>query len=398
MNVYLLGAGASKAYEKSKTGVKMPLANDFFRTFNDLDISSNGWVLVGDIINYVQEKRNISALEFSNFTEDIEQLHSEIQENYLQAIKEDNFEKIVRYGKAFSQLVFLFSSVINEIQNGEESKFHKNLVLGLKDDDIIITFNWDTLIDKSLRYNKKWSPQNGYSLTPRGIYKNKWVKEEVGESNNLLLKLHGSTNWISSYINYNFQTKKIEFAHAGADNMVYIYESTEKPYACYDGRYMGGYEDFSMGYYPPNIPSNKFKNEIPEGHLGVRNILRTGINPKGNSSSEGIVSMPIIIPPVKNKSYDFYGDLFPSIWEKAENALSMADRIFVLGYSFPATDIPSTNLFKNAFSKRKTIPDIIIVNPNTEELLHKFKIDFGVPETKIKVHKEYITSNYIILA
>jgi hypothetical protein len=52
MNVYLLGAGASKSYEESKTGAKLPLANDFFETFNNLDISSNGWVLVGDIINY----------------------------------------------------------------------------------------------------------------------------------------------------------------------------------------------------------------------------------------------------------------------------------------------------------------------------------------------------------
>ena len=67
MNAYLLGAGASKSYEASKTNERLPLANDFFNTFNKLDISSNGWVLVGDIINYVKTNRNITVLEFSSF-------------------------------------------------------------------------------------------------------------------------------------------------------------------------------------------------------------------------------------------------------------------------------------------------------------------------------------------
>ncbi len=76
MNVYLLGAGASKSYEESKSGEKLPLANDFFETFNNLDISSNGWVLIGDIINYVNENRCISVLDFDSYNEDIEALHS----------------------------------------------------------------------------------------------------------------------------------------------------------------------------------------------------------------------------------------------------------------------------------------------------------------------------------
>ena len=153
MNVYLLGAGASKSYEESKTGEKLPLANDFFKTFNNLEISTNGWVLIGDIINYVKENRGVSVIDFSSYNEDIEALHSEIQNRYLDAIDKDDFVNIVHYGKAFNQLVFLFSSVINEVQNGIESEFHKNLVLNLKSNDSIITFNWDTLIDKSLHNN-----------------------------------------------------------------------------------------------------------------------------------------------------------------------------------------------------------------------------------------------------
>jgi hypothetical protein len=37
----------------------MPLARDVFETFSKLDISSNQWVMIGDIINHVSESRNI---------------------------------------------------------------------------------------------------------------------------------------------------------------------------------------------------------------------------------------------------------------------------------------------------------------------------------------------------
>lgn len=396
MNVYLLGAGASKSYESSKTGKSLPLANDFFKTFNNLDISSNGWVLIGEIINYVNDHRGVSILDFSSYNEDIENLHSEIQIRYLDAIKRDDIEDIIRYGKAFTQLVFLFNSVINEVQNGRESKFHKNLVLNLDDEDTIITFNWDTLIDKSLRNNTSWTLKNGYYITPELVYSDGWAKGKSGKSKNLLLKLHGSSNWISSYIDYNLQTKKIEFRHAGPENIFYAYEGTKKPYSCYDGRYMEGYEDFSMGYYPPNIPSENYKQDILEGHIRIQMVQRNGINPKGKASSDGIESMPIIIPPVKNKSYDFYGDLFQSLWKKAEDVLSKAETIYVLGYSFPATDTPSSDLFKSAFSRRRDIPNVVIVNPHPDAIAHKFKFEFGIPEENMNVYSEYITSDYIV--
>lgn len=394
MNVYLLGAGASKSYEISKTGNRLPLAKDFFKTFHELEISANGWVLIGDIINYVREKRNVDVLEFLKFNEDIEKLHSDIQKDYLEAIKKDSFEDITKYGKAYNQLVFLFCSVINEIQNGGESLFHKNLALGLNDDDAIITFNWDTLIDKSLVNNLSWSTQNGYSFQPKLIFKDGWKKGEPGESNVLLLKLHGSTNWLSSYIQFDFEDKKIGLNHSGPKDMVCVYESTKQPFPCYDGRYMDGYEAFSMGYYPPNLPSDLFTVKIPEGHTLIRNIVRSGINPKGNSGEEGVVSMPVIVPPVKNKSYDFYGDLFPTLWKRAEDALVKAETIYILGYSFPATDISSSNLFKQAFIRRISTPSIVIVNPYPDEILHKFKMEFGIPTKKIKVLKDFLCADY----
>lgn len=396
MNVYLLGAGASKSFEKSKSNQKLPLANDFFKIFNQLDISNNTWVLVGAILNYVKETRGVEPLDFTNYSEDIESLHSEIQIKFLEAIKKDDFGEISKYGQAFNQLIFLFCSVINEVQNGNESEFHKRLVLQLNKDDVFITFNWDTLIDKSLKYNTNWSLKNGYYVSPKLIFSNGWTEGEDNQSNILLLKLHGSTNWLSSYIHYDHHEKEISFFHDGPPNTFYAFEKTNQPYPCYDGRYMGGYEDFTMGYYPPNLPPLQKGKKIVDGHIGVKITPRFGINPKGTSSSDGVISMPIIIPPVKNKSYEFYGDLFPKLWNKAHDVLVKADKIYILGYSFPPTDIPSNDLFKSAFMNRTKIPEIIIVNPHPDELVYKFKYEFGIPENHLKVFSDYITKDYVI--
>jgi hypothetical protein len=59
MRAIVLGAGASKAYDQSASGVRMPLARDFFATFNKMAIAANPWVLWGKTINFLRETRGI---------------------------------------------------------------------------------------------------------------------------------------------------------------------------------------------------------------------------------------------------------------------------------------------------------------------------------------------------
>src|SRR5690606_18748492 len=112
----------------------------------------------------------------------------------------------------------------------------------------------------------------------------------------------------------------------------YVYEYTKEPYPTFAGRFMDGYEDFSFGYYPPNLPLKG--KEAPEGYLYVKAKLQFPNMPKGTSKDEGLVSMPLIIPPVKNKEYNLFGSLFKKIWDKAEEEISEAEEIHVIGYSF----------------------------------------------------------------
>jgi hypothetical protein len=49
--IYLLGAGASRGYFKSKAQVHPPLAKDYFKTFYNLFISRDLEVKIGFIVN-----------------------------------------------------------------------------------------------------------------------------------------------------------------------------------------------------------------------------------------------------------------------------------------------------------------------------------------------------------
>lgn len=318
--VIILGAGASKSYDKSKTGVKMPVAIDFFETFGKLDISENPWVLIGNIVNYVSERNNIDPMDFAEFSEDIEVLHSEIQQKLYKVLEKGRvWDKAgnIQLLKSYTELIFLFANVINEIQNGEISQTHLNLAKQLSNDDTIITFNWDTLMDRALKDVTDWNSESGYFVRPSAIYNDEW-KVVKGVSNHFLypklLKLHGSSNWLTSHFQPSTDGK-LELSQETDVNDFYIFEKASRPYSTYAGRYMGGYEEFSFGYYPPNLPLNG--KEPPKGYLHVRTKISNPFMPEGKAPETGLPSMPLIIPPVKTKEYDMFGSLFTKIWGQA---------------------------------------------------------------------------------
>jgi len=253
MRTFIIGAGASKAYSESPTNCRMPIANDFFQTFNKLNISNDLRVHVGDIINICKEDFKIDVMDFYNLSFNIEEFHSYIEQKLIIQMQEGNIFNNIYYYKAYKQLIFLFTSVINEIQNGTISEVHKNLIFSLNEDDSIITFNWDTLIDRALNEYTDWKTDFGYCIKPEKIYKNKWIKPDVENIKfNKLIKLHGSTNWITTYpIPDKNQIFKLN--QTIDKSAFYVYENTKEPYSCYDGRYEGPYEAFSYFYYPPNI-------------------------------------------------------------------------------------------------------------------------------------------------
>jgi hypothetical protein len=396
--VIILGAGASKSYEGSKTGVKMPIANDFFETFRKLDIAENPWVLIGELLHYISEMNNADILDFLNYNGDIETLHTEIQEKLYRELQRKNFKlgpDNITVIKTYNQLIFLFISVINEIQNGSISESHIALAKQLNDEDSIITFNWDTLMDRALKETSDWNTDFGYFVSPVAIFRNTWKNVDDNKKSlsfPVLLKLHGASNWLTSH---NLpENGKMELMQEIDPDKFFIYESTVNPYDCFAGKFMDGYEDFSYGYYPPNLPIQG--KSAPEGILIMSFRIKKPLVPEGMSNNSGLTAMPLIIPPVKHKEYDSFGDLFHDLWTETRDRLISADKIYIIGYSFPITDIRSDKLFTSAFKKRKDYPEIIILNPNPDDIFDRFHNQFGVPKNKIKVIKDYFNKDFIL--
>lgn len=70
-----------------------------------------------------------------------------------------------------------------------------------------------------------------------------------------------------------------------------------------------------------------------------------------------------IIPPEWQKAYD--QGAFASLWKQASAAIHRAERLVMVGYSLPPTDLHSTALFRTSL-KKAGLKSIVIVNPDSE--------------------------------
>lgn len=389
MRALVLGAGASKSYDASPTGQRMPIARDFFDIFDRLDLSANPWVLIGSIIGYVEDWMKAgSAFGYLRSGIDIEDLHSRIEADRDRVLSEQGLLEAMIPFKAYNELVFLFTAVINSIQNGPTSRPHVRLAKSLAPDDVVITFNWDTLLDRALAEATPWRPDAGYGVQPKCVFADGWREPNGGTGPaNTLLKLHGSTNWLTAYSTTDGHGQIVSGQDADPGSFG-IFERASGPYACFKGRYMGDHQPYSYGYYPPNLPFPG--RPAGEGRVIVRMTPRFPWMPDGDAPDDGLPSMPLIIPPVRNKTYDFFGSLFRTLWSQAEDALASADEIIIVGYSFPRTDVQSERLFRTAFSRRQSMPAVSILDPNPDPVAQRMR-DFGIDEAHLRVTAGYFT-------
>lgn len=383
MRVILLGAGASKSYGASPTGQRMPIAKDFFPTFFKLDAAANPWVLRDGLIHYLQSQKGIKDTDaYLAAGVDIEEIHSEIAVRLASVEKEVGGVDRIVLSKPYNQLMFLFATTLNEIANGPTSQSHIDLADSLRPEDVVLTFNWDTLMDRALMEATDWVPDSGYGIKPHRLFRDGWVGSEEKASPNTIIKLHGSVNWLTAHPIY--EGEELVLTHALPADSLFVYEHATRPYATHAGRYTDGYAPMTYGYYPPNLTDIPGRS-APDGHVFVRVQPKMPWMPEGQAGKQGLASMPLIIPPVKKKSYQFFGTLFEKLWRKAGDALEVCDEVVVIGYSFPKTDLKSLDLFKSAFLRRRSVPRITIIDPNPMRPKEVFQLELGIPESHLTV-------------
>ena len=82
------------------------------------------------------------------------------------------------------------------------------------------------------------------------------------------------------------------------------------------------------------------------------------------------------------------------IWKNAEDLLAQAEEIVVIGYSFPRTDTQSGTLFRKAFSRRKLMPRITIIDPAPQNIAENFQMDLGILPKNLNVFADYFSEMF----
>lgn len=328
--VFILGAGASYSHSNKE----FPLINDIFKVAKQLLVTS----LITDfkILNpnyecveiYIREKFNKSMFNIrqklniedilTNLEIDIEKTKS----NELQIVR-DRIIKII-----FITFIKLTLKSVYYKKNSEYFLFIKKL----QDNDTIITYNWDLLLDNILDREKLI-----IKIKDRNLYE--------GDIENTLKKQYLTMLMdLSAYRDYsNFRINA--------------------PYEQYHskGYYLKLHGSIDW-LYCPNEDCGSYSKVFPvKDIIGKKDIIAEYKCRECSSKMKHL-----IIPPVLNKNYSSF-PFVKKLWNIALEELKSADELVIWGYRLPPTDFYNRWLFRQKSDKLKKVS---IINP---ECFHKRK-------------------------
>lgn len=315
--VYILGAGASACFDRSGSGIKCPSAKNFFTVADRLLKSEPR-----------EETENYSSLVFFlkkyfNLTMDgIETAGLDMQDVLtfldLELEYSDSRDEIEFLQLAREQFMDLLSVTFSKALAGPPCPYHGSLASYLAEGDTVISFNYDLLMDTALTIScPYWNPLTGYGFRA-GTAGQVVAGNEVSAPKVLLLKPHGSFNWVIC--------KKCG----------------------------------SFFVLPPSQCGVPLKS-------ACLNDLWSG-QPRHDPER-------LIIPPSLKK--DVHGKIMQQVWTRAHNALENAGRVVVIGYSLPAADFLVKRLLYRSLSRNRALDEFELVDRNNHRsgspLINKYR-------------------------
>lgn len=319
----ILGAGASLGAAKypiesswRKAMAKMPSGENFFhdllvqektethdkRLFNILgpmlpglhDLITRAWNLEGKGGQFVPEKwKQLNIEEVCTFLDIGSRMYG----------RGTQYQKVFELAR--SSLLSFIAFVLSMKSDGFHCEHLMDILYRMPSIDSIVSFNWDTIVDFTLERTQ---------LPMYKGYLDLMTKEPIRvrdfRNRPLLLKLHGSLNWI-------------------------ICPNPE----CY----LHG------------------KPRLAVKGKKLTRLFRTGQMRRcphcGNDLGE-----PFIVPPTSQKMIR-RATLLHKLWLIARDKLPKCHRLVFVGYSFPSTDFYSEWLFRQIYFIDGPLPEIFIVNP-----------------------------------
>jgi phage FluMu protein Com len=187
---------------------------------------------------------------------------------------------------------------------GPPCKKHNKLAQKMNSGDIILSFNYDILMDNAL-FSLGKITDSGYKMNFSNVSQDgQWRRPDDISSKVTLFKLHGSLNWIrcgfcGTLLLYRFQKQTLV-----------------------------GAQEFQC----PRC-----------------------------SSGEAFAKR-MIIPPTQSKEYGDRDITF--LWVQADNLLKDISRIICIGYSFPSSDFDVISLIRRFRARQKDIPEGYFISPD----------------------------------
>lgn len=196
----VLGAGASRGASFVRDAfhyeARPPLDCDFFSELQRLGRTSSTKEDVGELLRFVRVEFGFDP------TLSMEQFFSQVESTnrFHEDIKINRGRKNAQYQKALKHFYCSLPILFNQAIGKKSCEYHERLVASLHPKDVVLSFNYDCLIDTALRNRagKLWKPEEGYGFDVQGdtsSWRTEGAKERDAKKSILLLKPHGSLNW-----------------------------------------------------------------------------------------------------------------------------------------------------------------------------------------------------------
>jgi hypothetical protein len=337
--LYILGAGCSRNYDQYDgpiSNLSPPLNSDFFQVAKKIIDHYGLAAWLGPIIGLDHLIRNLNRLygygdsEEDTTVFDDPRLTLEAVMNYFYLEHQIfwSYDPLGSGNHRMNTLNELLAYVLAETLRGPPCRRHTSLANIMRNGDVVWSFNYDILIDNALFAQNKLS-DSGYVMRFDYTFDNgSWERTGDAASKVVLLKLHGSLNWLRC-------------RRCGRNLLLRNAKSVSTP---------------SMDARNPEIRC-----------------------PKCFKSNESEIEPPpqrIIVPPAGLKNY--LDTDITYLWRSAPSFCTETDRVVVIGYSFSDLDYELDMVLRTMVEQGtldSEVP-ITIVNRRPESVRRKFSSIF----------------------
>jgi hypothetical protein len=335
--VLILGAGFSKAVYHT-----MPLTDDLGNLCRS-EITDDRWA---------------SRFPVSDFNDGyFESWLSRIAENQPDLSEEENLYRRAMFVRISSAIGTILAecqqSAMGELSPAHQLWLRNFLELAHEGQATLITFNYDTLIEAAVIDLALCGPRRAAG-THASMERVGWqdVVDHIPPPPVGLDSIHGETGFAPERLTPNVGSWVPTFSLLKLHGSINWYWS------------------------PPDLTGATMNRWEYVGRFGLpfkdADLVRERLLPG---------RVPFIVPPAAAKSSYYQNPVVRGRWAKARAALGKADRVVLIGYSMPRTDLVFSGMFWETVGVRDDVR-IEVVNPNPDPVVANLEA-LGVPNSRI---------------